>query len=157
MAKETVTIGCKLPAGLVLEVGLQTVEKDGRGGLATAVKHLDTYQRYVIRGWNHHSADMRKQLLEVKSSAGVPHGMSTKPFLNRGVPKDLWDQWKAEHPDSWLLKNEVLFEVASRDEAGAALRVAESDKTPKVFEPLDPSKTVVPGITPADFTQLQIG
>lgn len=157
MAKEIVTIGCKLPAGLVLEVGLQTVEKIPGGGLSTAVKRLDNYQRFVIRGWNHHSAPMRKQLLDAKSSAGVPHGTNTLPYLNRGVPKDLWEQWKAEHPDSWLLKNEILFEVAAKDEAGAALRVAEGASTPKVFEPLDPSKTVVPGITPADFTAQQIG
>jgi hypothetical protein len=77
---------------------------------------------------------------------GVPHGLNTTPFLNRGVSKTFWERWKKEHPGSWLLKNEVLFEVADDDHAGAALRVEESAKTPTVFEPLDPSKTIVPDI-----------
>ena len=150
MAEETVMIGCKLPAGLVLEVGLQTQEKNSEGKLVAAVKRLENYARFVIRGWNHHSYDMRKQLIETKSSSGVPHGMNTRPFINRNVPKALWEQWKAAHKGSWLLKNEILFEVKAGDEASAALRVAEGDKTPKVFEPLDSTKTIVPGVKPLE-------
>jgi hypothetical protein len=150
MSKDTVTIGCKLPAGLVLEVGLQTQEKNHEGKLVTAVKRLENYARFIIRGWNHHSHEMRKQLIETKSASGVPHGMNTRPFLNRNVPKDLWEQWKAAHKGSWLLKNEILFEVAPGDEAGAALRIAESEKTPKIFEPIDPTKTIVAGVKPLE-------
>jgi hypothetical protein len=150
MAKETVTIGCKLPAGLVLEVGLQTQEKNNEGKLVAAVKRLENYARFIIRGWNHHSYEMRRQLVETKSTSGVPHGMNTRPFLNRNVPKSLWEQWKAEHKGSWLLKNEILFEVAAGDEASAALRVAESANTPKVFEPIDSTKTIVPGVKPLE-------
>ena len=149
MADETVTIGCKLPAGLVLEVGLQTVTKDSAGKITgVEIKRLEGYGRFIIRGWNHHSAEMRKQLAETKNVGGVPHGMNTRPFINRNVPKKLWEQWKAEHKNSWLLKNEILFEVKAGDEASAALRVAESDKTPKVFEPIDSTKTIVPGVKP---------
>jgi hypothetical protein len=150
MSKETVTIGCKLPAGLVLEVGLQTVNKEGR----TDLKKLPNYERYIIRGWNHHSFEMRKQLVATKSTSGVPHGMNTTPFLNRNVPKDLWDRWKASHVDSWLLKNEILFEVKSGDEASAALRVVESVDTPKIFEPIDQAKTIVPGVTPLERDEM---
>jgi hypothetical protein len=145
MAKDTVTIGCKLPAGLVLEIGYQTVEKiDGR--TVAAYKRLENYDRQVIRGWNHHSFPMRQQLLKAGSGMGVPHGMNTSPYLNRDIPKAFWEEWKRTHASSWLLKNELLFEVATNDPAGAALRVAEGDKTPKVFEPLDRNKTIVPGI-----------
>ena len=147
MAKDTITIGCKLPAGLVLEVGLQVTVKDGSTGRPiTSVARNEDYQRYILRGWNHHTIDLRRQMQETKSSSGVPHGMNTRPFLNRGVPKALWERWKAEHPKSWLLKNEILFEVADGDHASAALRVAEGDKTPTIFEPIDSTKTIVPGI-----------
>jgi hypothetical protein len=112
------------------------------------------YARFIIRGWNHHSYEMRKALLEAKSDQGVPHGMNTRPYLNRGVPKSLWERWKADHKRSWLLKNEILFEVKSGDEASAALRVAESDKTPKIFEPIDRNKTIVPGVKPLDREEL---
>jgi hypothetical protein len=147
MAKETVTIGCKLPAGLKLEVGY-TIEKLG-GGQGRMVKSAG-YQAYIIRGWNHHSIEMRRQLEKAGSTGGVPHGMNTQPFLNRGVPKDIWEEWKKMHPGSWLLKNEILFEVASSDHAGAALRVVEGDKTPKIFEPLNPKETIVPGVKPLE-------
>lgn len=151
MSKDTVTIGCKLPAGLVLEVGLQTVTKDENGKiLGVSIQRLANYARYIIRGWNHHSFEMRKQLVASKSTAGVPHGMNTTPFLNRNVPKALWEEWKATHKGSWLLKNEILFEVASGDEASAALRVSESGKTPEIFKPLDSTKTIVPGVKPLE-------
>jgi hypothetical protein len=152
---ETVMIGCKLPAGLVLEVGLQTVTKDATGKITgVEIRRLESYARFIIRGWNHHSVEMRKQLVESKSTAGVPHGMNTRPFINRNVPKKLWEQWKAEHKGSWLLKNEILFEVKAGDEASAALRIAEGDKTPKVFEPIDPSKTIVPGVKPLEKEEI---
>jgi hypothetical protein len=147
----TVTIGCKLPAGLVLEVGYQKMVPEGKDGKMVPINERgDDYARFIIRGWNHHSYEMRKQLIETKSSAGVPHGMNTRPYLNRGVPKALWERWKSEHKNSWLLKNEILFEVASGDEASAALRVAESAKTPKIFEPIDSTKTIVPGVKPLE-------
>ncbi len=154
IASEFVTIGCKLPAGLVLEVGLQTMEKNADGKWITAVKRLPNYARFVIRGWNTHSADARKQLIEAKSPTGVPHGTNTRPFINRNVPRALWEQWKKDHPNSWLFKNELLFEVAAGDEASAALRVAESTKTPTVFEPIDSSKTIVPGIKKFDAEEI---
>ena len=149
MAKDTVTIGCKSPSGLVLEVGLQTT-KEVDGKRVTAVERMPDYERFIIRGWNHHSIQMRQQLLESKSETGVPHGMNTRPYLNRNVPKALWERWKADHKTSWLLKNQILFEVASGDEASAALRVAESDRTPTIFQPVDRNKTIVPGITPLE-------
>jgi hypothetical protein len=149
MSKETVTIGCKAPAGFKLEVGLQTLAKiDGKR--VAAVQRTESYASYIIRGWNHHSFDMRKQLIETKSTSGVPHGMNTRPYLNRNVPKAFWERWKSEHLNSWLLKNEILFEVASGDEASAALRVVEGEKTPKIFEPIDQTKTIVPGIKPLE-------
>ncbi len=147
MAKDTVTIGCKLPAGIKLEIGLQTTVKDDASGRPlTSVIRTEAYESVIIRGWNHHSIDMRKQLALSKSGAGVPHGMNTQPFLNRNVPKAFWEQWKKEHPRSWLINNDILFEVASGDEAGAALRISEAEKTPAIFMPIDSSKTIVPGI-----------
>lgn len=150
VSSDFVTIGCKLPAGLVLEVGLQTLERNSDGKMVPMVKKLPNYARHVIRGWNHHSAAARKQLIDAKSSTGVPHGTNTQPYLNRNVPKALWEQWKKDHPGSWLFKNQLLFEVANGDEASAALKIAESASTPTVFEPIDSSKTVVPGIKKFD-------
>jgi hypothetical protein len=147
IAKETVIIGCKLPNGLILEVGYEISPTGAQ------LKSSD-YQRVVIKGWNAHTEPMRIMLAKNKSDAGVPHGVNTTPFLNRGVPKDFWLRWKSEHARSWLLKNDILFESAGGDEVSAALRVAEGDKTPKVFEPIDRTKLRVPGITQADFSKV---
>jgi hypothetical protein len=144
IAKETVIIGCKLPNGLVLEVGYEISPTGAQ------IKSSD-YQRIVIKGWNAHSEEMRRQLIAVKSDAGVPHALNTRPFLNRNIPKEFWTRWVSEHKRSWLLKNEILFEA--NDEASAALRVSEADKTPKVFEPIDRNKIRIPGITQADFSK----
>jgi hypothetical protein len=147
IAKETVIIGCKLPNGLVLEIGYEL------NATGAQIKS-ESYERVVIKGWNAHAEPMRIQLAKAKSDSGVPHGMNTQPFLNRGVPKDFWVKWKESHKRSWLLKNEILFEVAGGDEASAALRVVEGDKTPKIFEPIDRSKVRIPGVTTADFSKV---
>lgn len=142
---ETVIIGCKSPSGLVLEIGLQTFVPDSATGRPiTAVKRLPSYQRIVIKGWNAHQSEMRVQLLKAGSASDLPHGMNTAPFLNRNVPRAFWEQWKKEHSGSWLLKNGVLFEAT--DEASAQLQVLESKDTPTVFEPLDRTKVIVPGV-----------
>lgn len=148
--EDTVMIGCKLPAGLKIEVGLQTRIKNSDNKMVAAVARLENYAFFILRGWNHHSIDLRKQLRDSKSSSGAPHGMNTRPFINRGVPKALWEQWKKEHKGSWLLKNEILFEVEEGDHASAALRVVEGEKTPKIFEPIDSTKTIVPGVKPLE-------
>ncbi len=136
MANETVIIGCKLPAGIILEVGYTVDEK------TSIVKQGPQYRRMVLRGWHAHTAEQRKLGLQ------LPAGMNMRPFLNRGIDKAAWDEWKRTHANSWLLKNEILFEA--KDEASAALRVAEGDATPAPFAPIDPNKTPA-GITKADF------
>jgi hypothetical protein len=136
MANETVIIGCKLPSGIILEVGYSVDEK------TSIVKQGPNYKKIALRGWHAHTAEARKTGLQ------LPAGMSMRPFLNRGIDKAAWDEWKRTHAGSWLLKNEILFEA--KDEASAALRVAEGDDTPAPFAPIDPKKTP-PGITKADF------
>ncbi len=140
---EIVIIGCKLPNGLILEVGLQTQEKDANGKTIACYRKTEAYESCTLEGWNAHTKEQRKAGLV------VPAGLNmSRPFLNR-IPKTFWERWKKEHPRSWLLKNEILFEAA--DEASAAMRVAEGAKTPDVLAPLDSTKMAIPGISPADF------
>jgi hypothetical protein len=148
--RETVIIGCKLPNGLLLEIGYSTTARgEGNGSLKVElVKHPD-YASYQIKGWNAHTEEMRNTLIKAGSDTGLPHGLNTTPYLNRGVPKAFWERWVAEHKRSWLIKNQVLF-VANDDKSAASL-VAESKDTPKVFEPIDRNKKIVPGIKTADF------
>lgn len=133
---ETVIIGCRLPSGITLEVGLQTLAANAKGELFTMVKKLDNYQKIVLKGWHHHNT----------TGLQMPAGMnSQRPFLNRGVSKAAWEEWKRTHLKSWLLKNKILFEA--RDEADAQVKALEAvDGTPTMLMPLDPEKKVVTGV-----------
>jgi hypothetical protein len=139
MAKETVIIGCKLPAGLKLEIGYKITPS------GMQVKAPD-YQTVTLKGWNEHTAESRRQGIQLPSAGGD----LLRPYLNRGVPRAFWERWAKEHPDSWLLKNQVLF--VAEDEASAALLVKEGSATPAPLAPLNKDKPL-PGITQADFTK----
>jgi hypothetical protein len=129
-ASDTVIIGCRLPSGITLEVGLQTLEKNADGKYFTMVKRLDNYERIVLKGWHHHNT----------TGLQMPAGVSmNKPFLNRNVSRAAWDEWTRTHSKSWLLKNKVLF--AANTEAEAQLMALEAvDGTPKVLAPIGLTK-----------------
>ena len=143
MSEETVIIGCRLPNGLILEVGLQTTAVvDGKQ--VAQVRRLDNYQKIVLKGWNAHSEEMRRNEIQ------VPAGMNTKPFLNRGVSKAAWEEWKRAHPRSWLIKNGILFEAKS--EADAQVKSLDVAKEPLVLAPLN-KQQLPTGIAEADFAK----
>lgn len=124
---ETVIIGCRLPSGITLEVGLQTLERNADGKWFTMVKRLDNYDRIVLKGWHHHNA----------TGLQMPAGMnSDRPYLNRGVNKAAWEEWKKEHAKSWLLKNHILFEAATEAEAMLKATGEAIDGTPKPLAPI---------------------
>lgn len=146
---ETVIIGCRLPSGITLEVGLQTREENDDGKLVTMVKRLDNYERIVLKGWHHHNTT------GLQMPAGV---QSDRPFLNRGVNKAAWEQWKKEHARSWLLKNNILFEAAN--EADAQVKAMDASQAPMILAPikLAGNKPTVDGkpmadVVTADFTK----
>ncbi len=126
---ETVIIGCRLPSGITLEVGLQTLEKNSDGKTFTMVKRLDNYERIVLKGWHHHNTT------GLQMPAGV---QSDRPFLNRHVSKAAWEQWKSEHAKSWLLKNQILFEAAN--EADAQVKAMDAAQAPTILAPIGLSK-----------------
>jgi hypothetical protein len=143
MSQETVIIGCRLPNGLILEVGLQTTATvDGKQ--VAQVRRLDSYQKIVLKGWNSHSEEMRRNEIQ------VPAGMNTKPFLNRGVSKDAWEEWKRTHPGSWLIKNGILFEA--KGEADAQVKALDVAKEPLILAPLNKAQLPA-GIAEADFAK----
>ena len=151
MAKDFLIIGCKSPAGMKLEIGIQTTRKNEEGKTVTHVEKTAAYETYTIHGWNHHSYPMRVAMLKSGNAPDVPHGMNTQPYLNRGVPRAFWEQWKKEHPRSWLLRNGILFEA--EDEPSAAVMVKDSEKTPAVLAPLSKSDPRISGVTEADFSK----
>jgi hypothetical protein len=147
MSKETVIIGCRLPNGLVLEVGYETVT-ESNGKMVPLVVRGPNYQRIVLKGWNAHSEAMRANEIQ------VPAAMDTRPYLNRNVDKAAWEEWKSKHPDSWLIERGILFEA--KNEPDAQVKALDVAKEKLILAPLD-KEALPPGIAVADFAKKKVG
>jgi len=147
---ETVTIGCRLPNGIVLEVGLETTARGGpQNGLVTRIRKTEAYRRYVLKGHHEHNRALFRQGIR------LPATLKPEPFINRNVPKDLWDQWNKEHPASWLVSSGAIFVISNKDEGSVkAAAIDASAKSPQPLAPIDPTKPLRIGedtIETADF------
>jgi hypothetical protein len=129
---EVITIGCRLPSGYKLEVGYEVATKVGNG-LATQVRKLDSYRTFKLKGTHEHTRAQRLANIQ------VPSLLRPKPFINRDVPKALWDEWKRVHARSPLLTNGTLFEVKQTDDRGIAAATLDAMAHDAPFEPIDPS------------------
>lgn len=136
-----VTIGCRLPNGYTLEVGLQTTEviatPAGGKALVSNVRQLDNYARFVLKGTNER---IRRAMREEKIL--LPSRSRPDPFYNRNVPREFWEQWKREHPKNGALKRGDIFEVPNGEpnEKAATLDMA---ATPNPLAPMEQGKFVV--------------
>ena len=136
-----VTIGCRLPNGYTLEVGLQTTVKEPMANGGTAIvarlEQLPHYQKLTLKGTNEPIRQgMRQGFL-------LPSRLRPEPFYNRNVPKDFWEQWKKEHPKNGALKRGDIFEVPNGEanERAATLDMASAPAAP--LQPMEQGKFVV--------------
>lgn len=137
MAEEMISIGCRLPNGIRLEVGFSASQK-GNGGapFAMVVKH-ENYRQFLIRGTNQHLI-VRDQTR--KPVAVLPNQSNREPYINR-VPKDFWEAWVKANPKSWHLTSGSLFVVPKDSPAEVkAVALDAAAKSKPIFEPVDPSK-----------------
>lgn len=148
--RSMVTIGCRLPNGYVLEVGLQTtiVESTPNGGkaLIPRVEQLPSYHKHTLKGTNERIRQgMREGIL-------LPARLKPEPFYNRDVPRDFWEQWKKEHPKNGALKRADIFEVPAGDTNERAATLDHMQR-PGPLEPLEQGKYTVGDveITKAQF------
>jgi hypothetical protein len=96
------------------------------------------YQSVTLRGTNQH---LHVRGPDRKILVTLPSARDREPYINAGVPKDLWDRWSKEHADSWLLKSGQLFVVPKPADAKAVAAEAKATSA-AIFEPLDPTATV---------------
>jgi hypothetical protein len=99
MARETVIVGCKLPNGLLLQVGNQTMRVNGRS-------------QYRMP-----SPTRKDRNTDVKYADGLT-------VLN----KDFWDTWVKEHRDYAPVKSGAIYASPSRSDAVAKARDTEEMK-----------------------------
>lgn len=138
--EETVCIGCRLPNGLKLEVGF-TVNNKGTGGAPFAmVVKSDAYRTFTLKGTNQH---MLIRNGENKIVAQTPRHLNAEAYINRNVPKALWDRWVQENPKSYHLRTKQIFVAPKVDPA--TIRAASLDAaavSSNLIEPIDKSKTM---------------
>lgn len=127
-----IQIGCRLPAGYTLEVGLQTVIVDPTTRRpVTQVQRRDDYQRVTLRGTHAHTAKMRAQKIQVPSMLNPEPAFTT-------VPVEFWERWKKEHPKAAVLKQGDVFEVKNENDRKAI--VLDAMAKPAPLAPVDPDK-----------------
>ncbi len=94
-----ITVGCRLPNGLVLRL------QDGKGG----------EKRVTLRGQN---ADMNGAIFIQPTHCGYTE-----------VDKDFWDEWIAKHSDFAPVVSGAIFAEATEAKAKGAAKERVKDKT----------------------------
>lgn len=137
MSTDTVTIGCRLPNGIELEVGYETTVVGSGGAPYTRYRKLSDYKAVRLKGTGQH--------LILRDPLGKPVGQTlpgkrdAEPFYNHGVPVDFWQRWVSEHKDSPLLLKGQLFVVPKPGDTAAVTKDAKAI-SPNIFQPLDPTQ-----------------
>jgi len=73
--------------------------------------------------------------------SAMPSARGREPFINTGVPKDLWDRWCKENRENWALTSGQIFEIPKND--SATVKSVSTDakaKSAPIFEPADPTQ-----------------
>lgn len=135
---ETVSIGCRLPNGLKLEVGFSVSDKGNGGAPFAMVRKLENYATYTLRGTNQ-SLIVRDQTR--KAVAVLPNQRGREPFINANVPKDVWERWFKDNAKSWFVTSGNVFLVPKNDASTVkAVALDAAAKSKPLFEPLDPAE-----------------
>lgn len=126
---ELVTIACKLPHGLKIEVGIHQPP-----GVWGAPVQTAKYRTATLNG---HHAEWMKKAPNIQPVATL----DPEPGLTQ-IPLDLWEEWIAEggmgHTHKAVLNG--LIWVVPKDK-GAARDLADAAKFLKTgFEPIDPDR-----------------
>ena len=141
MSTEMVTVGCRLPSGITLEVGYSASVRGGQGRqpYARYVKKPD-YQSVTLKGPNQNLIVRDPQTR--KAVTTLPGRQNAEPYINQ-VPKDFWDRWVKEHPGSWMLVTKQLYVIEKNDRAeiDATTMDAQAASAP-IFQPMDPNAII---------------
>ena len=117
-----VTVGCKLPQGLIIEMGYEAVP----GG----IKKSADYKAVTLNGANQHSV--------LLGSLRTPSPADLRPGITNNVDEAFFDAWVEAHKDTNLVKNKLVFKAKNAGEATA--QAADLTKKKIGMEAVDPSK-----------------
>lgn len=129
-ARETMTVACKLPHGLVLRLFDMVDEGEPqRDGSVKTVKRAR--QRYE-------SGEVVLNGYVAKHTPGTQQPSVPSSYaLTHNVPAAFFAEWMEQNKDSDLVRNKLIFGHGSADRVSGFSR--EHDKTLCGLEPIDPS------------------
>jgi hypothetical protein len=130
---DTVTVGSKLPNGLVLRLYDETtVHEPVMGGGTRAVKAYRANGReFTINGTGVMWGQQR------------PFQMAWGAALTPGVPRDLWERWCDQNKGCAVLENGLVFAATKSADVVAKAKDSKGQKTG--LEPLDPTQPMKVG------------
>lgn len=126
-----VTVACKIPQGLILQLCQRTTYfEDTPSGTRERVRFDKCGKRYVARGTSYPN--------------NPPAGYAPRPImiggyaLTQNIPADFWEEWQEQNRASAFIENHMLFAFPSlADVRSAAL---EHKDVVSGFEPIIPDK-----------------
>ena len=117
-----ISVGCKLPQGLIIEVGYSVEHGNFVQG--------EHYKRVVLAGANQHSI--------VTGALRTPSPAQLRPGITNNVDEAVFDEWLAKHKDTNIVKNGLVFKAKNAGEATA--RANDLMQKPTGMEAVDPTK-----------------
>lgn len=129
----TVTVACKFPAGVVLQL-CEKVEYEVRtqaGGVVKQVRYDKVGRTFTVRG----PADPNGQAPKGFRRPEIEGGYA----LTSNIPADFWAEWERQNAQNPLVLNKIIFAAGTRDSVidealdNAAVRSG--------FEALEPDST----------------
>jgi hypothetical protein len=117
-----ISVGCKLPQGLIIELGYKIVP----GG----VERGPDYQQIQLAGANQHST--------IVGTLRSPSPRDLRPGITNNVDEALFDAWMKAHANTNIVKNGLVFKAKNAGEATA--KAADIAQKPSGLEAIDPTK-----------------
>ena len=110
----TVIVGCRLPAGYMLQTYVMRDEEERvpGGGSRTVQVARKTEHSFRLNG-------NRVRIGQTADWIITPGQQGTGAGLTRGVPESVWEAWLKDHKNEPIVKNGVIFAHARENEVRA--------------------------------------
>ena len=130
-AVRTVTVACKIPMGMILQLQeFIEVYQPGPGGSRVVKEAVRTGPRYTVRG-NRLPFGVIPDFQMTSTNNGYA--------LTPGIPKDFWDQWVEQNKMADYVVNKIIFAYEQLADVKACAE--EHEKRKSGLEPIDPMKS----------------
>lgn len=126
----TVTVGCKIPTGLILQVFIMEDHDEPLfgGGVKTVKRAVRTHHEPIkINGPARYAG------------IDLPHDIKGGCGLTYGVDADLFAEWMRQNKDAPYVKNGMIFAQPTGKPADIDSQIKDHQKRLSGMEPLDPA------------------